>query len=113
MINMMQMPDYMKPEIWTQFWQNQDNFNSNNNMFQVVQSYAQLQNQYMQRMLGEWQQLTLAMAHPDTMPQECNKFMKRAAENTMEHAQSIMKMMQDANADAVKACAPKAANKKA
>lgn len=109
-MNMTQMPAYMQPEAWTQFWQNQTNANPNVDMMRVIQQFSQLQNQYMQRMMGEWQQLTLAMSQPESLPQECNKFMKRAAENTMEHAQNIMQVVQTTGSDAMKACSTKAAS---
>lgn len=109
-MDMTHMSNYMQPEMWTQFWQNQNQNNTenqSNEMLKIMQNFTQTHSQYMQRMLSEWQQLTLNVTKPESLPQECNKFMKRAAENSMEHAQNMMQVMQRVSTEAMKACTPK------
>lgn len=103
MTNTTQMPPYMQPDAWMKFWKEQNQGHQTSEMMKVVRDFSQLQNQYMQRMLVEWQQLTEATMRPETAPQEYNKFMQRAAENTMEHAQNVIHLMQDAGSKVAKA----------
>lgn len=111
MMNTTNIPPYMQPDSWVQFWQAQNKSNQPADVMKTVRDFSRLQNQYMQRMLTEWQQLTEATTRPETMPQEYNKFMQRTAENTMEHAQNVVHLMQEAGVQAAKTC--KASKKEA
>lgn len=110
MINMT-MPPYMQPDAWMKFWQTQNQGQQTPEVMKAVRDFSQLQNQYMQRMLVEWQQLTEATTRPETAPQEYNKFMQRAAESTMEHAQNVISLMQHTGSQMAKNHSTKTAKK--
>lgn len=116
-MNTTQIPAYMQPEAWMQFLQNQTNTQPNQSaeMMRVAQNFTELQSQYAKNMLNQWQQLTQAATKPEALPEECNKFIRCAAESTMEHAQNMMKIAQNASANVMReatAKTAKAANKK-